>query len=247
VFVGVTAARGLTYRSPETLYRDEIAKAPDNPRGYVGVGLAYLERGPVAFLDASAMFRRAIEVDSNSTMAWRSLALVAAFNREWPSAVASYHRVLSIDSTDAGATDGMARALLAEGEAEAAIPYVERMGSADVDLLWSLGDRLVDERRGKEALRYLEAAANSEVPSAENLAELSDAYAQSGRIDDAEKAAAVATASAGDTAEVFVVAGRAMIEAKRVGEARLYLQRALAIDSTLTAARHVLDSLNAVH
>ncbi len=246
-FVAVTAVRGLTYRSSETLYRDVIAKAPDNPRGYVGVGLVYLERGPASFVDASAMFRKAIEVDSNYSMAWRSLALMAAFNREWPSAVVSYRRVLAIDSTDVGATDGIARAFLAQGETGAAIPYVERMGSADLELLWALGGRLVALGRGHEAVRYLEVAANSEVPSAENLALLSNGYAQSGRLDDAEKAAAVATASAGDTAAVFVDAGHAMVTANRVGEARRYLRQALAIDSTLIGARKTLDSLNAIH
>jgi tetratricopeptide (TPR) repeat protein len=193
------------------------------------------------------MFRKAIEVDSNSSMAWRSLALMAAINREWPSAIASYRRVLRIDSTDVGATDGMARALLMQGETDAAIPYVEHMGSADLELLWSVGARLVALGRGKEAVRYLEVAANSEVPSAENLALLSHAYAQSGRGDDAEKAAAVATASAGDTAAVFVAAGRAMVTANRVVQARRYLQQALAIDSTLAGARKTLDSLNALH
>jgi len=245
--VAVTAARGLTYRSPETLYRDVIAKAPDNPRGYVGVGLAYLERGPASFVDASAMFRKAIEADSNSSMAWRSLALMAGFNNEWPSAIASYRRVLSIDSTDVGATDGIARALLMRGETDAAIPYVERMGNADLELLWSLGGRLVALKRGKDAVRYLEVAANSEVPSAENLALLSNAYAQSGRGDDAAKAAAVATASAGDTASVFVDAGNAMVTASRMGEARRYLQQALAMDSTLVGARKTLDSLKGPH
>ncbi len=247
MLVAATAARGLTYRSTETLYRDVIAKAPDNPRGYVGVGLVYLERGPASFVDASAMFRKAIQVDSNSSMPWRSLALMASLNREWPSAIASYRRVLAIDSTDVGATDGIARALLIQGETDAAIPFVERMGTADLELLWSLGGRLVALGRGKDAVRYLEAAANSEVPSAEHLAVLSNAYAQSGRGDDAEKAAAVATASAGDTAAVFVDAGRAMVTANRVGQARRYLQQALAIDSTLVGARKTLDSLGAIH
>src|SRR5262249_42788428 len=153
--------------------------------------------------DAVAMFNRAIAADSNAAMAWRSLALIAAMNQQWTTAVESYRHVLRVDSTDVVATDGIARALLAEGKAEAAIPYVERMGTVDVDLLWSLGERLLREGRGKEALRYLEPAANTQVPSAQHLAELSNAYAQSGRVDDAEKAAAVAAASAGDTAAVF--------------------------------------------
>ena len=51
VLVAVSAMRGLTYRSHETLFRDVIAKAPDNPRGYDGVGLVYLERGPASFAD----------------------------------------------------------------------------------------------------------------------------------------------------------------------------------------------------
>jgi protein O-mannosyl-transferase len=243
LFVAVSAMRGLTYRSQETLYRDVIAKAPDNPRGYIGVGVWYLQRGPQSFGDASAMFRQAIAVDSSSTMAWRSLALIDAIKHQWPAAIDSYRRVLRIDSTDVGATDGVARALIADGRAAEAIPYVERMGSADLELLWALGNTLVDAGRGKEALRYLEVAANSEVPSAENLARLSNAYAQSGRVDEAEKAAAVATASAGDTVAVFVLAGRAMLTAQKTGEARTYLQHALALDSTQRAVRQTLDSL----
>jgi protein O-mannosyl-transferase len=242
--LAVSAHRGLTYGSQERLYRDVIARAPDNPRGYVGVGVSYLERGPESFGNATDMFKRAIAVDSGSTLAWRSLALIDAIEHQWPKAVESYRQVLRIDSTDVGATDGIARALLAEDQPAEAIPYVERMGSADLDLLWALGDKLVDEGRGKEALRYLEVAANREVPSAENLAELSGAYAQSGRVDEAEKAAAVAAASAGDTVSVYVLAGRAMLAAQKVGEARTYLQHALAIDSTQEIVRQVLDSLD---
>ncbi len=245
--VVASAMRGLTFRSQETLYRDVIAKAPYNPRGYVGVGLVYLERGPASFDTATDLFKRALAVDSSSTLAWRSLALIDGLTQEWPDAVAAYGHVLHVDSTDAGATDGIARAFLAQGDAAAATPYVERMGSADLGLLWSLGKELVDEHRGQDAVRYLEVAANSEVPSAENLAELSEAYAQSGRVDDAEKAAAVATASAGDTATVFVLAGRAMVEARKIGEARTYLLHALALDSSLDAVRHALDSINAPH
>ncbi len=244
VLIVVSAMRGLTYGSHETLFRDVIAKAPGNPHGYVGVGLVYLERGPSSFGDASDMFRRGIAVDSNSTMAWRSLALIATLKDDWPDAITAYGRVLRIDSTDVGATDGLARALLAHGETEAAVPYVQRMGRGDVELLWSLGNRLLDEGHWRPALTYLEAAANSEVPSAENLARLSEAYAQSGRVADAEKAAEVATMSAGDTAAVFVLAGEAMVTAGQIDEAKTYLEHALVIDSTDQTARRELDSLN---
>ena len=241
--VAASFARGLTYRSQETLYRDVIAKTPDNPRGYVGVGLAYLTRGPDSFDDATRFFQQATSVDSTSTLAWRSLALIDVLRGRYDQATASYGRVLRIDSTDVNANDGMAHALLELHRADAAIPYVERLGTADIALLWTLGDELVEEHHGSEAVRYLEAAAGRETPSATNLAILSEAYAQSGRVDDAASAAAVATASAGDTVAAYLDAGAAMLTAHRTAEARAYLERALAIDSTLAPARRALDSL----
>ena len=243
--VATSFVRGLTYRNQETLYRDVIAKAPDNPRGYVGVGLAYLLRGPESFDDAERYFRQATAVDSTSTVAWRSLALLEVLEGRFAQSVDAYAHVLRVDSTDANANDGMAHALLQLHRANDAVPYVERLGTADIDLLWALGHELVDEREGTVAVRYLEAAASREPPAATNLAILSEAYAQSGRTDDARSAAAVATASAGDTAAVYVDAGEAMLTAHRPDDARVYLERALAIDPSLAPARHALDSLRA--
>lgn len=236
-------ARGLTYASQESLYRDVIAKTPSNPRGYVGIGLAYLTRGPDSFDAAERFFQQATAVDSTSTLAWRSLALVQGLRGRFDRAVDSYSRVLAVDSTDVNATDGIAHSLLELRKPDAAIPYVERLGTSDVELLWSLGEQLLGEGHASTAVRYLEAAGHSEVPSAANLAMLAEAYAQSGRNKDAAEAAAVATASAGDTAVAYLRAGRAMLTLHRATEAQAYLQRALQLDSTLTPVRKTLDSL----
>jgi len=60
---------------------------------------------------------------------------------------------------------------------------------------------------------------------------------------DAVRTAAAATAAAGDTASVFVVAGRAMMIAKHAGEARAYLTRALTLDPNNDSARRALAAL----
>jgi len=200
-------------------------------------------RGPDSFDEATRYFRQATSVDSTSTVAWRSLALIDVLRERYDKAVESYARVLHVDSADVNANDGMAHALLELHRADAAIPYVERLGTADLNLLWMLGERLVAEHRGSVAVRYLEPAAAREAPSATNLAILSEAFAQSGRMDDAASAAAVAAASAGDTVAAYVHAGQAMLTAHRVIEARAYLERALALDSTVEPARRALDSL----
>jgi len=118
--------------------------------------------------------------------------------------------------------------------------YVDALGDRDVDALWSLGTLLLAQGRGAIAVPYLERITRA-APSAFAIATLSVAYAQANRVSDAVKAAEEATASAGDTASVYLAAGRAMLIAHRIGEARTFLQEAVALDPRSEPARRALE------
>ncbi|MES2177926.1 MAG: hypothetical protein V4550_08650 [Gemmatimonadota bacterium] len=242
VLMGCTFARGLTYADPDALHRDTIAKAPSNPRAYVGAGMSLFESGPERFAEATGYFRKAIEIDSTYFAAWQTLGLLSFVQSRWDEAIDAYGHAARLRPSNLDAVDGLARAYVARGSAEAAMPYVDRLGGADRRLLWSLGDLLVGQGKGSVALRYLEPAASAE-PSALGLALLSAAYAQTGRTADAVKTAASATSNAGDTVGAYVMAGRAMLIARKRTEARVYLNRALELDQGLEQARRALESI----
>jgi tetratricopeptide (TPR) repeat protein len=238
-------ARSMTYRSMDSLYRDVIAKAPSNPRGYAGVGLAMFASGEERFADATAMFRKATEVDSTYFVAWQTLGVLALAQEQWGDATNAFGRALRLQPENLDAADGMARARVALRQADSAARYVDRLGTRDPGVLWSLGALFVDNGGGSRAVPYLERAASGGAPPL-GLALLSLAYAQSGRATEAANAARVATANGGDETKVFLLAGRAMLTARRLEEARTYLLRALRLDPTSVSARSALDSVQAI-
>jgi tetratricopeptide (TPR) repeat protein len=244
VFVALTFSRGLLYADPERLFRDNVRKTPQNPRAHVSLALTLAAEGSQRFPDAETSVRDAIALDSSSFVAWRTLGVLQLIQARWREAIPSLQRALRLSPDNLDVTVGLARAHIQLGQAAAALPYVDRIGTVDLNLLWSLGALLVEEGNGAIALPYLERAADIGEPSAQALALLSLAYAQSGNAEKAMLAAQVATTSAPDTAAVFVFAGRAMMVAGRPAEARAYLRHALRIDSTSTAAREVLRMLD---
>src|SRR6185436_19329597 len=139
-----------------------------------------------------------------------------------------------------------ARAYVELQDANAAMPYVDRLGAGNAPALWAMGNLLVRKGRGPEAVRYLELAAATGTPSSLGVALLSLAYAQSADVARAREAAQVATARAGDTADVYNLAARAMIAAHRPEEARTYLQQALALDPASESLRKALEALDSL-
>ena len=242
----VTYERGIVYQSSETLYRDVIAKAPDNPRGYLGVGLALFSRSPERSVEVEALFRKAIAVDTSNFLAWQSLGVLQLTQRRWQDAVDVFTHALRISPDNLDAISGIARAHIELLDANAAMPFVDKLGQRNEPALWAMGNLLVRKGRGAEAIRYLELAAAIGKPPAVGVALLSLAYAQSNAVTEAERAARVALANAGDTADVYDLAARAMLKAKKPLEARAILNHALTLEpnsESLRQARRMLDSL----
>ena len=242
VLAGCTFVRGLTFEDPEALYSDVIAKAPTNPRGYVGLGLAVSQHGPERLPEAAALFSRAVAVDSNSFPAWQSLGIASLLQMRWVEAAQAFRHVLRLEPGNLDAAAGMARATIQLGMPDSAAVYVERIGTADPEALWMLGEQLIALGRSGDAIRYLERSAAA-LPSGLAPALLSVAYAEVGRDSAAAETAEFAIQNSSQPAVSYVLAGRAMRLIRRRSEAREFLERALELDSTSEQARAELDSL----
>jgi len=234
--------RGLTYRSQESLYADVVAKAPSNPRGYVGLGLAEAQRGPTGFDEAAVLFRKAISLDPRSFDAWQSLGILSVVDEHWSDAADAFRHALRLEPGNLDAAAGMARADVHLGELDSAAIYVDRIGSADPEVLWMLGERLIAGRRSRDALPFLERSAEA-MPSGRGPALLGVAFANVGDTVDAIRAEEVATMNNDRSADVYALAAEAMRVLHRTAEAESYLTRALEIDSTSALARAEVDSM----
>jgi Flp pilus assembly protein TadD len=243
VLVGLTIVRGRTYRDTETLYRDLVERVPENPRAHIGLGLTLIQRNPDRAAEAESSLRKALALDSSSFVAWRTLGIVKLMQGDWRRAVPALERALAQKPGSLDLIVGLGRAHVELGDAAAARPYVDQIGTADLDLLWSLGALLVERGQSDVALRYLEKAASEGNPPSRGLALMSLAYANAGRSQDAVSAARIAIADGAEDPRVFVYAGRAMTALGRRDEARAYLTHALSLDANSIEAKAALDAL----
>jgi hypothetical protein len=88
-----------------------------------------------------------------------------------------------------------------------------------------LGEQLMQMRRSRDALPYLERAA-ALMPSGPRVALLSIAYAENGNADAAIQSAALAARNADESGLTYVRAGRAMRLIHRTADAETYLGQA---------------------
>lgn len=237
-FAGITALRDVTFRSAVELYRSVIATMPSNPRGYIGAGFALLARGPQHAEEASAMFRGAIEVDSLNFVAPLALGWSELTRGNPSAATQAFARTLRLRPETEDAKKGMARAFVNLSLPDSAASYVTLAGAPDTDLLWDLGALFVEQGRGSTAIPFLEKASSE--PHSLGLALFSVALAQAGQTDRAVRTAERAVGAAGDTVNVFVLAGQAMISAGRQSLAKRYLQRAIILDPSSEIAKRLL-------
>lgn len=244
LLAATTFARGRTYLSTESLYRDVMVKAPDNPRGYAGVGMLLLVRGPEHFAEAQALLERAVTLDSSYVGGWQALGLVAVMREQWPVAKIAYTHALRLQPQNPDAQRGMAQVLIGTGDLEGARALVDALPSPDRETLWTLGEGFVKRGDGREALPYLESAARNGL-SPLDMALMSLALAQAKRPIDALAAARAATSVAGDSTQVLALVGRAMVLANRPVEARQFLRRRVELTPEDEEAKRALDSLDA--
>ena len=233
--------RGGTFLDPLALYGSVILASPNNPRGYIGAALASVQAGPGHLDSARTLLHEAMRVDTLNFVAPDLLGVTELSRGDTKAAEVAFDRALTLRPDDPQAERGLARVFVNLRQPDSAARFVSVQTEEDNDLLWDLGWLFVEQGRGAVALPYLERA--SREPHALGLALLSVAYAQAGAVDRAEAMAERAIRSAGDTANVFTLAGRAMLIVKDLKAARADLERAMALDPRSEETKRLLGLL----
>jgi tetratricopeptide (TPR) repeat protein len=244
----LTLRRNEVYQNNIGLWRNTVAKCPDNARALYNLGY-YWAKTPNRLSDAIAAYEAALRINSNYVDAHNALgnALFSLPGR-LPDAMAQYEAALRINPGSAEAHYNLGNALLnlpgrlpdAMAEYEAALrikpDYAEahnNLGNALLNLPGRLPDAIAEY---KTALRlkpdYPEAHYN-----------LGNAFFQSGRFTDALGEYRTAIQLNPDYAEAHNNLGNALAELGRLSEAVGQYEQALRINPDYVNARKDLEQV----
>lgn len=94
VFGALTVERNADYATVEGLWRDTVAKRPNNPRALNNLFDPLIARG--ATEEAEEILRRSLELRPNSVHAWNNLGMLMAAKSQWEEAEAALDRSLEL-------------------------------------------------------------------------------------------------------------------------------------------------------
>ena len=92
---GATIRRNAVYHSGEVMWRDVVAKRPDNPRAHEHVGTILIAQQ--RFAEAMASYREAIRVEPTFTSAHANLANALHQTGQLPAAIEQYREAARLD------------------------------------------------------------------------------------------------------------------------------------------------------
>ncbi|HVU35570.1 MAG TPA: tetratricopeptide repeat protein [Opitutaceae bacterium] len=222
----LTFQRNEVYRSDLALWRDTVAKVPDNARARYSLGIAFTERGRYA--EAVEQGKEALRVDTRG--AYRSKAFMVqnklghdlVMLGKTDEAVPHFEAALRQDPIYGIAHLNLARALVSLNRYPEAIRHYEaalqrHIGGAEAEE--ELGDALMHEGRTADAVGHLQAALRLAPGSAPGLNNLGYALLMTGHVDAAVAAYRQAVQLNPQYVAAWVGLGYALITAGRPAEA----------------------------
>jgi tetratricopeptide (TPR) repeat protein len=118
--------RSSTYADAETLWRDAVHKAPNNPRAYDNLAAQMFYSDPARLAEATSLYKTALQLDSTYVNAWRGLASVAVDEDRFADARSLLERALVIQPGYADAAGQLGRLHFRTGRPDLAIPYFQQ-------------------------------------------------------------------------------------------------------------------------
>jgi len=184
----LTALRNEDYRSELGIWRDTVAKRPNNERALVCWGDA-LSKMPGRMNDAIARYEEALRLKPNLSQAHNNLGKALNDEGRTLEAIAQYEEVLRLNPGVAVAHNNLGGALNAVGRTKEAIVQYEAALRLNPDLAEAhdnLGNAFNTEGRTQEAIVHYEAALRLNPDDAQVHAELGFALEKTpGRLNDA--------------------------------------------------------------
>jgi Flp pilus assembly protein TadD len=193
----IMLARGR-YADAEEYFRRIVAKRPDSGMYRNSLAVAIANQG--RSVEAEAEFQLARRLDPRLIDGHANLGLLYVRQARYAEAIAPLSRALTIDASHGPARANLARALRArsvelvrEGKVdEGARRWQEASSFAGDDpaLLAALGQALVEQGRGADAIAVLERAVTLNPEAVGERLWLARAYRMAGRVDQADQEAA---------------------------------------------------------
>lgn len=243
----LTAARNQTYRSDLALWRDTVAKVPENARARYSLGIAYSERGQYA--DAVIEGEAALRLDPTGNYANKAHLVQNKLGYDlsqlgrWPEAVAHYEAALRLDPSYGTAHRNLARALAQLGRYPEAIREYEaavRLGHDDGPVEAELGAAFMHEGRINEAVGAWRAALRRMPRWAAGYNSLGYGLLLTGHVEESLAAYRTATRLDPHAVAAWVGLGYALVQAGRAAEAIAPCQCAAQLDPGFVDAQTTL-------
>lgn len=128
LILGITSfIRNETYRTRVSLWQDVVAKAPNNPRAYLNLGLALDEEGK--HYEAIQVFLKVIQADPDYEQiadVYNNLGATYLAVNNSRNAQRAFQKALEIDPTYPRAYTNLGVMLARSGQIEAAVPYFQK-------------------------------------------------------------------------------------------------------------------------
>jgi tetratricopeptide (TPR) repeat protein len=239
----LTARRNEDYRSELRIWRDTVAKRPNNERALVCLGDAW-SKIPGRLDEAIARYEEALRLNPDLTEAHNNLG--KAFNDEGRTreAIAQYEEVLRLKPGIAVAHNNLGSALNAVGRTKEAIVQYEAALRLKPDLAEAhdnLGNALNSEGRSQEAIVQYEEALRLKPDDAQAHADLGFALEKiPGRLNDAIAQYEEALRLKPDDAAAHYNLGNALGDGGRIQEAIVQYEEALRLKPDFAEAHYNL-------
>jgi tetratricopeptide (TPR) repeat protein len=182
----ITFQRNADYRSDLTIWRDTVAKAPDNDRAHNNLGAALNACGRIE--ESMAEYDKALKINPEYAEARYNLGVALAKSGRLDEALSQYQKAVEIKPDYADAQNNMGVVLADRGKFDEAIPHYQETlkinpESAEADN--NLGNALTRCGRSDEALAYYRRALEIKPDFAEAHYNLGAYLARAGRVDEA--------------------------------------------------------------
>ena len=153
LFDGLTLERSGLYRDPEAIWRDAIAKVPNDARAWNNLGVIVANRPTAGPMEAEGFYRKAVELDSSYVQALVNVGMSDFEHGNKQEAEQRFRRALRLDSTSHFALGGLGTLLLDRGDTTDALPLMERFaaGGAGSEFFATLGEVYLARHRGADA------------------------------------------------------------------------------------------------
>jgi tetratricopeptide (TPR) repeat protein len=216
----VTVRRSALYANPEALWRDALAKQPENPRAYDNLAAVIYAKDRKRTAEAELLWGRAIALDSAYMPAFSNLAQVRVDEGRGSEARTLLEHALRINPDYVDATRRLGGLLAAQGDTKS-ISYLERMASSPDttdELFVALGQAYVDANRLEDAATVLRRALALNPRRADAAALLGGLLAQQGSTADALPYLATAVANGDRNPMTFALLSLGYAQQHRVDE-----------------------------